>query len=108
MEITETSLKTKKPDYYHEYSIYKSTSSKSGKYTSYAFSIGVQAPSDWGVDILACHKFAQCPNAQVLKLGYKHTQTALKSNTFAIPAFNETTIILKVVIFKLVYSVTTI
>ena len=73
------------------------------------FSIGMQAPSDWGVDILVCHKFAQCPNAQVLKLGYKHTQAALKSKTFAIPASNETTIILKVVnIFKLAYSVTTI
>ena len=72
-----------------------------------AFSIGVQAPSDWGVDILVCDKFAQSPNAQVLKLGYKHSQAALKSKTFAIPTSNETTIILKVVIFKLAYSVTT-
>jgi len=85
MEITERSLKTNKPDCYHYYSIY--------------VSIGVQTG---GVDIPACCK------GQVLKSRCKHTQIALKSKTFAIPTSNEITIILKVVIFKLAYSVTTI
>ena len=59
--------------------------------------ICVQAPSDLeGAVTFLLEKVTQCPNALVLKLGYKRTQIAVKTSTFTILTPNETVIIPKI------------